>query len=53
MFSDYVERAMRHAHYEQIEDGTYFGDIVIFQGSMAFGLMDTRKQSARKSSEVP
>jgi predicted RNase H-like HicB family nuclease len=27
MFNEYLDKAMQHAHYEQIEDGTYFGRI--------------------------
>ena len=32
MFAEYLQAAMRHAKYEQIEDGTYFGSIPGFQG---------------------
>jgi predicted RNase H-like HicB family nuclease len=32
MFTQYVEKAMRKAQYELIEDGTYFGSIPGFQG---------------------
>lgn len=32
MFTQYVEKAMRKAEYELIEDGTYFGSIPGFDG---------------------
>ena len=32
MFTQYVDKAMRRAEYERIEDGTYFGEIPGFQG---------------------
>ena len=32
MFTEYVEKAMKQADYELIEDGTYFGDIPGFDG---------------------
>jgi hypothetical protein len=32
MFNQYIDKAMRHAHNEQIEDGTYFGQIPGFKG---------------------
>ena len=32
MFAEYLQAAMRHAVYERIEDGTYFGSIPGFQG---------------------
>ena len=35
MFNEYIEKAMHHAHYEQIEDGTYFGRIPGFKGVWA------------------
>lgn len=35
MFTEYVEAAMRHARYERIEDGTYFGEIPGFDGLWA------------------
>ena len=35
MFNEYVDKAMQHAHYEQIEDGTYFGWIPGFKGVWA------------------
>ena len=33
MFADYLDAAMQHARYEQIEDGTYFGSIDELPGS--------------------
>ena len=35
MFAEYLEAAMNHAVYEQIEDGTYFGSISELPGSWA------------------
>jgi predicted RNase H-like HicB family nuclease len=32
MFSEYVDKAIRKATYELIEDGTYFGEIPGFDG---------------------
>src|SRR5713101_5706060 len=33
--NEYIDKAMQHAHYEQIEDGTYFGRIPGFKGVWA------------------
>ena len=35
MLNEYIDKAMQHAHYEQIEDGTYFGHIPGFKGVWA------------------
>src|SRR5207253_2998978 len=35
MFHEYIDKAMQHAQYEQIEDGTYFGRIPGFKGVWA------------------
>ncbi len=35
MFAEYLQAAMSHAVYEQIEDGTYFGHIDELPGSWA------------------
>ena len=35
MFNEYIDKAMQHAHYEQLEDGTYFGRIPGFKGVWA------------------
>lgn len=35
MLNEYIDKAMQHAHYEQIEDGTYFGRIPGFKGVWA------------------
>jgi predicted RNase H-like HicB family nuclease len=35
MFIEYIDKAMQHARYEQIEDGTYFGRIPGFKGVCA------------------
>jgi predicted RNase H-like HicB family nuclease len=32
MFAEYVDKAMQHAHIEQIDDGTYYGSIPDFNG---------------------
>ncbi len=46
MFAEYLQAAMRHAEYEQIEDGTYFGSIPGFQGvwSDAATIEDAQKE---------
>ncbi len=43
MFNEYLDKAMQHAHFEQIEDGTYFGRIPGFKGvwSNGSGRLDT------------
>lgn len=35
MLSDYIRAAMRHATYEKIEDGTYWGEIPGVEGVWA------------------
>ena len=35
MLNEYIEKAMQHAQYEQLEDGTYFGRIPGFKGVWA------------------
>ena len=35
MLNDYMDKAMQHAQYERIEDGTYFGRILGFKGVWA------------------
>lgn len=35
MFNEYIDKAMRIAHFEQFEDGTYFGRIPGFKGVWA------------------
>ena len=37
VLSDYVEKAMAHASYEKMEDGTYAGRIPSCKGVLAFG----------------
>lgn len=46
MFTEYVEHAMRQAHYEMIEDGTWFGDIPGFDGLWADA--PTREECTRE-----
>jgi predicted RNase H-like HicB family nuclease len=35
MLTEYIEKAMKHAKYEQLEDGTYFATIPGFSGLWA------------------
>ncbi len=35
MLTEYIEKAMQRAHYEQLEDGTYFATIPGFAGLWA------------------
>ena len=35
MLTEYVQAAMRHARYEILEDGTFYGKIPGFQGAYA------------------
>ena len=35
MLTDYIQKAMRRARYEILEDGTYYGEIPGFQGVFA------------------
>jgi predicted RNase H-like HicB family nuclease len=35
MLTEYIERAMRHAHYELMENGRYWGEIPALQGVWA------------------
>ncbi|MAT98565.1 MAG: hypothetical protein CL608_15595 [Anaerolineaceae bacterium] len=46
MLTDYIRAAMRHATYEIIEDGTYYGEIPGFQGvyANAENLEDCREE---------
>ena len=37
MFAEYLQAAMKHAVYEQMEDGTYFGTVPVFPGAWANG----------------
>ena len=38
MLNDYMDHALQHAQYEQIEDGTYFGTIPGFEGLWSNGV---------------
>ncbi len=35
MLTEYIQAAMRRAHYEILEDGTFYGEIPDFQGVYA------------------
>lgn len=35
LLTDYIHAAMRHARYEKLSDGTYYGEIPGFQGVYA------------------
>ncbi len=35
LLTDYIQAAMRHARYEILSDGTYYGEIPNFQGVYA------------------
>lgn len=37
MISEYIEKAMKNAFYEKLEDGTYSGEIPVCPGTLAFG----------------
>ncbi len=45
MFNEYLDKAMNHAQYEQIEDGTYFGRI---PGSKGVWANQPTEQSCHK-----
>ena len=46
MLTDYIQKAMSKAHYDILEDGTYYGEIPGFQGVFANAetLEDCREQ---------
>ncbi len=50
MFNEYLDKAMSHAQYEQIEDGSYFGRIPGFQGVWAN--MPTKQECRDELREV-
>ncbi len=37
IFTGYIERALFHAEYDKLEDGTYSGRIPLCKGVIAFG----------------
>ena len=37
MLSNYIQQAMRHAHYEIMENGRFFGSIALCQGAWGEG----------------
>ena len=44
MFNEYIDKAMHHAHYKQLEDGTWFGRIPGFKGVWANQLTEQECQ---------
>lgn len=50
MLSDYMDKAMQHAQYERIEDGTYFATIPGFEGLWANG--KTEEECKKELREV-
>ena len=50
MLSDYMDKAMQHAQYERIEDGTYFATIPGFEGLWANG--KTEEECRKELREV-
>jgi hypothetical protein len=51
MLNDYMDKAMRHAQYRLLEDGTYFGSIPGFQGVWANAV--TERERHQELCEVP
>ena len=37
VLTDYVDRAMKHATYDKLEDGTFVGRVPLCKGVIAFG----------------
>ena len=35
MLTEYIKKSMKHAVYENLEDGTYWGEIPVFPGTNA------------------
>ena len=50
MLTDYIRHAMRHAHYELMENGRYFGSIPECRG--AWGEGGTLEESREELSEA-
>jgi len=50
VLNDYMDKAMQHAQYERIEDGTYFGTIPGFEGLWANG--QTEQECCKELREV-
>ncbi len=50
MFTDYVQAAMKQAHYEIMEDGRFYGHVPALQGAWADG--DTLEQCRETLREV-
>lgn len=53
MFAEYLQAVMRHAYYEQIEDGAYFGAIDELPGSWASApTLEGRQQAMEAEAEA-
>ncbi|RIK43212.1 MAG: hypothetical protein DCC55_06275 [Chloroflexi bacterium] len=50
MLTAYIQAAMRHAHYELLEDNTFYGEIPSFQG--VFANADTLESCREQLQEV-
>ena len=50
MLAEYIDKAMQHAHIEQIEDGTYYGSIPEFPG--VWSNAESEEASRRELREV-
>lgn len=50
MFNEYLDKAMQHAQYEQIEDGTYFARIPGFKG--VWSNASTKQECQKELREV-
>ena len=50
MLTDYIQRAMRHAHYEIMENGRFFGSIPACRG--AWGEGDTLEECRDELAEA-
>ena len=51
MLADYLNKAMQHAHFERIEDGTVFGSFQTCPVSRAGRLMPTPRMPAGQNCE--
>lgn len=46
MFNEYIDKAMQHAYYEQIEDGTYLAGFLVLRVS---GPINQRNKNAARN----